>query len=252
MRQKQTSLTRFWLQGIRLYIAIAIFLITLESWWWASVSYGGELSAIRLEELFAWLSVLLLVSVLLIGPIYKIFPKARAKQIVFDSRRMIGVGAAWFALLHVVIVYDKLFKLSNPIYLPDRYRLSSLIGLIALLILLTMMATSFDVAQKYLKIWWFRIHRYIYLGAGFVLLHTFMIGSHALKPITFISLVVIAVAIYIGESLAVILPKKPASKWQILALSLGFTLLVATIGYGILKYQDNNSVGDARIVKQNT
>lgn len=240
MRRSPSSIFNYWLRGIRLYIAIAAILITVEGWWWASIGYGGELSAIRLEELYAWLSLLLLIFAMSIGPFYKIFPKTRAKQLIFDSRRMLGVAAGWFALLHFAIVYDVLFKLSNPIFLPERYKLPTLVGFAALVILLIMMATSFDAAQKNLKKWWFRIHRLVYLAALLILLHTFMIGSHALKPTTFGVLILTALIVYILESLAVLLTKKSVSGWQITGLAIGFILLAITVSYGVTKFYDTN------------
>jgi DMSO/TMAO reductase YedYZ heme-binding membrane subunit len=175
---------KYWWHGVRLYIAIAIGLVTLETWWWASASYAGSsLFAIRLEEVFAWLALGLLVVTMLIGPVYKIWPKLPAKFLMRDARRLLGVGTAWFAALHVGIVYTSLFKWVNPLDLPPQYQHSFVLGVTGLLILLALAFTSFDRAFRGMGIWWFRLHRLVYTALVVSLWHAYLSGTHARRTL---------------------------------------------------------------------
>src|SRR5580698_6609866 len=134
-----------WRKGVRLYIALAVLLVTLEVWWWAQASYSGSiLFATRLEEVYAWLGLALITLAVSIGPTYSTWPKLPGRSIMSDARRLIGVGGAWFASLHVTIAYVALFKVANPFGLPRSYQQSFAVGSVALVILLAMAFTSFD------------------------------------------------------------------------------------------------------------
>ena len=173
-----------WLHGVRFYIAIAIGLLSLEIWWWASASYGGSsLFAIRLEETYAWSSVIFLSAALLIGPFFSIFRNLPGRFVAYDARRLLGIGAAWFASLHIGIAYLSLFKLANPLHVPGHYRQAFIFGGIAWLILLAMAFTSFDAAFRGMGKWWFRLHRLVYVAATLTLFHAFTVGSQATQPL---------------------------------------------------------------------
>lgn len=152
---------------------------------------GSTLMATRLEELYAWLSLGLIVLAVIIGPVYKILSKLPGKRVMFDARRMIGIGGAWFASLHVGITYFSLFSAANPLTLPTKYQQSFALGTVAVLILLAMAFTSFDKAFKSMGVWWFRLHRFVYLALLAILAHAFLIGVHATtRPI----LILLAIA----------------------------------------------------------
>ncbi len=168
---------------MRLWLAIAFGLITLEVAWWANSLYAGTpLFAVRLEEVYAWLAVGLLAITLCIGPVYRLFPAAPAKLLMRDARRLLGVGTAWFATLHAVIVYVGPFGFPNPLHLLPAFRWSLLLGVVALAILLAMAFTSFDKAFRGMGIWWFRLHRLVYTAGVLIIVHSILIGSHARKP----------------------------------------------------------------------
>lgn len=170
----------YWAKGIRLYIALAALLVTVETAWWADAVFSGTtLFAIRVEEIYAWLSVSCLVAALLIGPSYRLFPTLPGKSLIRDARRMIGLSAAWFAAWHVGVAYFSLFKRSNPLDLAPIYQWSFGAGIVALLILLVMAAISFNAAFKSMGIWWFRIQRLVYIAGLLVVLHAVLIGTHA-------------------------------------------------------------------------
>ena len=222
-----------WLRGIRFYIACLIGLVTLEAWWWASAGYSGSvLFATRLEEVYAWLSLGLLSLALLIGPLYSVFPRIPGNSLMRDARRMIGIGAGWFATLHVTIVYTSLFKWANPLYLPTTYQQSFLYGSGALVILLAMVFTSFDKAFNTMGKWWFRLHRLVYVGALLTLLHAFTIGTHATQWLSLIVLTATALLILILHTyLAFVRHQKPTI-WQVLAIGYGTLLLIAVFNFG--------------------
>lgn len=243
MNKGFASTWRHWRHGIRLYIAIAIILITLEGWWWASIGYGdSSLFAIRLEEFYAWLSLGLLSTAISIGPFYKVFKSAPGRSMMFDARRLFGIGAAWFATLHVVLVYHSLFNWVSPFNLPAQYQKSFLLGIVALIILLAMAFTSFDKAIRELGIWWFRLHRLVYVAVLFALLHTIMIGAHSLETGVFIILVVASATIFSLEIAAVLMKRKRPTRWQILALVPSLIFLAGTIYYGLSKLNNQPAV----------
>lgn len=222
---------RIWRGGIRLYIAIGIILVTIESWWWARDAFGGtNLYAIRLEEFYAWLALGLLGIAIAIGPTLKLFPRIPGKGLFFDARRMLGIGAAWFASLHAGIAYISSFKAVNPLDLPSDFQQSFLLGITAIVILLAMAGTSFDRAFKGMGIWWFRLHRLVYVAILVSLLHAFFTGLHATG---WTALVVLsAAAVYVvGIHIFLAFKRSPRrSLWQLTTVS-AMALLVSGIFY---------------------
>ncbi len=222
-----------WRRGIRLYIGIAIVLVTLEAWWWVSVSYSGStLFATRLEEAYAWLAVGLISLAVAIGPVYGAWPRLPGKAIMSDARRLLGIGGAWFASLHVTITYVALFKTANPLDLPANYQQSFAVGSLALLILLAMAFTSFDRAFHGLGIWWFRLHRFVYVALLLGLFHAFTIGVHATEwPVLIVLSITAGLLLCLHAYLAFIRTDHPTI-WQILAISYAAVLLIAVFNYG--------------------
>ena len=228
----QKTLTT-WIHGIRLYIAGGIFLVTLETWWWAHATYAGSiLQPTRLEEAYAWYALTLLFIAVSIGPLYKLFPRLPAASMLRDARRMIGIGAAWFGSLHATIAYVELFKNANPLHLPAEYQRAFVLGVIALVILLAMAFTSFDRAFKGMGIWWFRLHRLVYLAVIVALLHAFMIGVHATTWTVLIILTAATASLLISHFYLDLIRNAKPSWWQLLTISYAFLLLVAVFNYG--------------------
>lgn len=222
-----------WRRGVRLYIALAILLVTLYAWGWAALSYGGSmLFATRLEEVYGWLSLGMLVMAISIGPLYSIWRRLPGRRIMQDARRLIGVGAGWFAFLHASIAYVALFKSVNPLQLPQAYQQAFVIGGAALLILAAMVFTSFDRAFHGMGIWWFRLHRLVYVAILLILLHIFSIGAHAtVWPVLIILSVLALSLIGMHAYLAFVRPERPTT-WQVLAVSYTALLLLALFNYG--------------------
>lgn len=243
-----------WRHGVRLYIALAITLVTLEVWWWAGVAYGGSiLFATRLEEVYAWLSIGLVSLAVMIGPAYHIWPRLPGKVIMYDARRLIGIGGAWFASLHVGIVYMALFKTADLFELPGAYRRSFALGIVALLILLAMAFTSFDRALRDLGIWWFRLHRLVYVALLLGLFHALTIGVHATQWPALILLTILAVLLLSMQIYLVLIRKPRPSRWQLLAIGFSAVLLIAAFDYGYsqkLGYNPLEGIASAHVLKQ--
>lgn len=215
-------------------------LVSAEVWWWAHAAYSGNLSDIRVQEAYAWVSVSLLVMALLIGPLCKLIPQLPVKGLYFDARRLLGIGAAWFASLHVIIAYKAQFNFANPFLLPNNFKVAFVLGISALLILLAMAFTSFDKAMKAMGIWWFRLHRFVYAAALLAMLHAFMVGVHAtsivpLAIITGIALVLVVLHICI----ALWYPGR-TKLWRGLTIVITLVLLGAITNYGFQQYVNNS------------
>lgn len=220
-----------WRTGVRFYIALGIVAVTIETWWWASMTYAGSSSllAIRLEEIYAWLALGLIITAVLIGPTYKIFPGLYGKRVMFDARRLIGIGGAWFASLHVAIAYLSLFSAANPLTLPTKYQQSFALGTVALIVLLAMAFTSFDKAFKTMGIWWFRLHRFVYVALLAILAHSFIIGVHATTGPVLALLGLVSGALLV---LNIASQRGKPSPYKLIALASVAILLVIIFNYG--------------------
>ena len=149
-----------------------------------------------------------------------------------DARRLIGVGGAWFASLHVGIAYVSLFKAANPFDLPPDYQQSFAFGSLALLILLAMAFTSFDRAFHGMGIWWFRLHRFVYIALLLGLFHAFTIGIHATQWPVLIILTVLSSCLLVAHTYLAFVKSARPSVWQVVAISYTVLLLIAVFNYG--------------------
>ncbi len=249
IRRKQFMKTlHYWLRGIRFYIAVASLLVTGFVIWWAFSLYGGTtLYPIRIEEIFAWLALSLMILAITIIPLYKVLPKLPGRAVWFDARRLIGVSAAWFATLHASIVYISLFKMANPIHLPSFYQRSFLVGASALLILLLMAFTSFNKAFQSMGIWWHRLHRFIYLAIGLTLLHAFMIGVHATNVPILITLCVISTLLILLYVRILFSNKGKTSSWQLIGVIAMTIFLAIVLIYGFQQHNHNQYLAGHKV-----
>lgn len=228
--------------GVRIYIAIGALLLTLEAIWWSvAVNGSTNLAVIRIQEIFAWLSLVFLVAAISIGPICKLSPKLKAKALLYDGRRLLGISAAWFAFLHAAITYFVLFKAPNPFDLGDDTGRAFLVGSVALLILLATAFTSFDKAFRSMGKWWHRLHRLVYVAALAGLLHTFMIGSHAINPVVITVLSVAATLLVLVHVWLAFIRSTPTG-WQVVTISYSIIFLLAIVNYGLGQYLGYNPI----------
>jgi sulfoxide reductase heme-binding subunit YedZ len=119
---------------------------------------------------------LLLVTVLAFTPLRVLFPKSPLVQALNRHRRLVGVSAAVYALLHFAthLVYEGGTDVSQiPAILHTAVRKPfQLTGLIALSILLVLAVTSLHVFVRWLggKNWKY-LHRLAYVAAALVAYH---------------------------------------------------------------------------------
>ncbi len=140
---------------------------------------SDQLFYIRTEQIFGLGCILFWYLALIISPLGYVLGKERIRHLSF-ARRAIGVSAAYLATLHVIIaLWGQLGGPHAIPYLPSLFRWSLLAGVIALVILLAMTATSFDGVIKFMTFRrWKWLHRFVY-GAGILaVLHVWSIGTH--------------------------------------------------------------------------
>lgn len=234
-----------WQRGIRLYIAAAIGLVSVEVVWWSISLFGStRLAAYRIEEFYAWFAVGLLAITLLVGPFLKIASQlpTSAKRMIGDSRRMLGIGAAWFASLHATTAYLSQFRTSNPFGLPTHDLQAICLGFVAVICLLALALTSFDRAMKTMGIWWFRLHRLVYLAALAGLMHAVMIGAHATNLTSLVALTALAVIWTVAQIYLAFRNADQQSTLKIAVMSSGVIVLFAVLNYGLTQHLGYNAI----------
>ena len=87
-------------------------------------------------------------------------------------RKTFGLGAFYFALLHVLIYSVLDYRLDvGQILLDFRFRQYLWFGLAAFIILAVMAVTSLDKVKKAVRRVWRKIHRFVYLAGLLVVIH---------------------------------------------------------------------------------
>lgn len=156
---------------------------------------NDQLFIIRTQQVLGLLCVSYWYVVMLISPIANIIGRQRLQPLIF-SRRALGVSAAYFAALHgVIALFGQLGGPGEIGSLPSLFKWSLAGGVIALIILAAMAATSFDRVIVFMtpKRWkW--LHRFVYLAGIAALLHIWTVGTHlAYAPIQVAILVAMAI-----------------------------------------------------------
>src|SRR5260221_717241 len=106
----------------------------------------GELQIIRLEQLYAFVSMIFLYLALLAGPFCYTFPNFPFKKEFLHARRAIGVSAFYFAMLHGLIAFfGQLGGFHGLVFFDFKYLFTLIIGFLALIILAILALTSFDI-----------------------------------------------------------------------------------------------------------
>jgi sulfoxide reductase heme-binding subunit YedZ len=145
------------LLGLPLAIAVVRYALSAGA-------YPGDL----LHPTGEW-SARFIILALMVTPLLRLWPDARAVRALARHRRALGVAAFLYALAHTVAyvadmgsVADMLTELGAP---------SIWTGLAALLILLPLGLTSNDAAMRTLKAGWKRLQRLAYPAAILTLVH---------------------------------------------------------------------------------
>lgn len=142
---------------------------------------SDQLFYIRAQQVYGLAAIILIYSAVILTPISKIFKGQSWLPGLLFARRAIGVSGAYFSILHTVIaVVDQVGGLSNLVLLPERFRVSFILGFAALLILILMAATSFDKVIEFMTFKrWKMLHRFIYAAGLLIIVHVWLIGTHA-------------------------------------------------------------------------
>src|SRR5260221_3297167 len=140
----------------------------------------GELQIIRLEQLYAFVSMIFLYLALLAGPFCYTFPNFPFKKEFLHARRAIGVSAFYFAMLHGLIAFfGQLGGFHGLVFFDFKYLFTLIIGFLALIILAILALTSFDYFVEKMKFKnWKLLHRLVYFAGILILMHVFLLGSH--------------------------------------------------------------------------
>lgn len=165
----------------RFYILTGSILVSFALAAWLRMTIQSDrLYYIRAEQIFGFLSLLLWYFALIVTPLQKVFGKKPWIDLLQFSRRGFGVSAAYFAVLHIGIsIWGQLGGIGQLVLLPDRFKVSFLLGAIAAAVLLIMAATSFDKVIKFLTMpRWKQIHRLGYTAGILALVHVWMVGTH--------------------------------------------------------------------------
>ena len=123
-----------------------------------------------------FIACLLLVAVLTFTPLRVLFPKSDVALALNRHRRLVGVGAFAYGLLHFAVhvfyQYDGTFDGTMAQLGKELQKPFQLTGLIALTILFVLAVTSINAAVRWLGgRRWKNVHRFAYLAAALIAYH---------------------------------------------------------------------------------
>jgi DMSO/TMAO reductase YedYZ heme-binding membrane subunit len=157
---------------------------------------SDQLFAIRLQQVFGYLCLVYWYAALIISPLGNVYKNQPVMALLQFSRRGLGVSAAYFALLHVTIaLWGQLGGIDGALLLPSWFVWSFAFGLVGLVSLTLMAATSFDKVISFMTFRrWKWLHRFGYIGGVLVLAHVWMIGTH-MAYLSFRSIIFVMLAV---------------------------------------------------------
>lgn len=133
--------SRFWILSFGIILSVCIAGIV------QLLIPSGTLQIIRIEQIYGFTAVFLLLLALLISPITVLYANLRFKQEIIHARRAIGVLVFYYAFLHSLLAFTKQLGGFNGIqYYNSEYGWSLILGGISLIILTFLAVTSIDWA----------------------------------------------------------------------------------------------------------
>lgn len=168
------------LSNSRFYILVSTFILSIAVFSFLRLQIpSDQLFFIRTQQVYGLLCIIYLYIALIISPISHIIGKDRLRYAIF-ARRAIGVSAFYFGLLHsIVTVCFQLGGIDQLHNLPTVFKWSLACGAIALVILLIMALTSFDVIVRFMTpSRWKWLHRLVYFCVILIMAHVWLIGTH--------------------------------------------------------------------------
>jgi sulfoxide reductase heme-binding subunit YedZ len=119
---------------------------------------------------FGFVACLLLATVLTFTPLRVLFPHSRLALALNRHRRLVGVSAFFYALIHVAFQF--LHEAGWPTFFTDIKKPFLLVGSLTFLILLILAATSFNFMVRWMGgRRWKNLHRLAYLAAALAAYH---------------------------------------------------------------------------------
>lgn len=167
--------------AVRHLTVLAVSVVLTAGFWFTRLDWDPEM---RLWRAIGDASLLLLLHALLAGPLARVWPATTGFR---SWRRETGIWSTGLALAHTVLVFDgwfrwDLLRMLGFDYIPQLGRLariepgfglSNLVGLVALVWLLVLAATSFDRAiAKLGGSAWKWLHTGAYVAFYLVVLHS--------------------------------------------------------------------------------
>ncbi|HXC03040.1 MAG TPA: ferric reductase-like transmembrane domain-containing protein [Opitutaceae bacterium] len=155
--------------------ALVVTLIVLPGLWpaWPLFRQDPSVLADPLKYIlhhFGFIACVLLAVVLTFTPLRVLFPKSGLVQALNRHRRLVGVSAFFYALLHLAT--HLLYEGGFGILASDVKKPFLLTGLVAFSILLVLAITSLNRAVRWLGgRRWKKLHRLAYLAAALVAYH---------------------------------------------------------------------------------
>lgn len=168
--------------NLRFYVLFVSFLLSIGLLSWLRMTIVGDQAfSIRLQQAFAFLAILYWYLALIISPLSSFFGKDGIMRQLLFARRAIGVSAGGFALLHSsVALWGQLGGFSGLGFTSNSFKQALLYGLVGLIVLIAMAATSFDVVIRFMTFKrWKWLHRLGYIALIFVLVHVWVLGTHS-------------------------------------------------------------------------
>jgi methionine sulfoxide reductase heme-binding subunit len=161
---------------------------------------------------FGFVACILLAAVLSFTPLRVLFPHSRLALALNRHRRLVGVSAFFYALLHVAFQF--LHEGGWPTFFTDIKKPFLLVGALTFLILLTLAVTSFNFMVRWMGgRRWKNLHRLAYLAAGLAAYH--QAAARKLFPVQvlwiFIPLALLELARVIKQRKAPPRPPAPVS-----------------------------------------
>lgn len=189
--------------NLRFYILVSSLLVSIGVIGLTRIMVASDqLFYIRSEQIFGLLSILYWYLALIISPLNKVTGKRSYTDSLVFSRRAIGVSAGYFALLHSgIATWGQLGGIGALQSLPSKFKISLLLGGVALFVLIIMMLTSFDrVVRVMTPRRWKLLHRLTYVGGIAAVLHIWLIGSHIGQLNTQLIALVLLIILFTLES----------------------------------------------------
>lgn len=200
----------------------------------SSATSSINLRMVQLEELYGFVSIVLLFLAVIAGPLYRLYPDLKFKMTHFRMLGGLGISCFYFALLHSYVALFGLLQGFKGIAFLNTFETTAVIGgFLALLILAIMAGTSWDFLMKYLGPKWKLIHRFVYLAIGALVIHVLLIGAdytgfsnlYAIIPLLLFFIWLFFYAASMRKFLFMKIPETP--QWQV-------TLLISIITLSIV------------------